>query len=444
MHIVKKILDEICNVKGVKFYLLNKTWILVSTPLTIWLVLVQLNSFEQGYYYTFLSILAYQALAEFGFNAGLIHFLANEWANLKIVNGVVAGPSYSINNLSSLLKMALKWTFFSSIFAVAILFFIGIYFFQDRNSVSQPWLYPWTFACIAVIFYFFSQTLKSIAEGVNNIYQSQQASLYGGIFSAICVWLGLLFNFKLYVISIAIMANALVVILYLSFKLSPVLNCIRLKGDGKDSVKWRGDFLSHQFKLGISCACGLVMFQSFVPFIFKFQGSAQAGQAGILLQAYALINVFGMVWLTNAGPEIGRCWSRKNKDGIKKIVREVLEKSIFTVVVLSFLAIFFVYSLKEVRPEIGVRMGSMYSLIFLCMTALIMQFSNVFTAAVRFQKKEFFLFNSIIGAVLVTASNYLFVRYSVDMVFVGYFAIMFLVVSPWVYFIYKQQIFVKN
>ncbi len=444
MQIAKKILEEVCNIEGVKFYLLNRTWALISTPLTMLLVLLQLDATQQGYYYTFLSILAYQALAEFGFNAGLIHFVANEWPNLRIVNGVLIGPVASLNNLHSLLRIALKWTFFASIFAAIILFLIGFIFFCDENGNSQDWLFPWIFACIAVIFSFFAQTLKSIAEGINNVHQSQRASLYGGICSAIFVWLGLEFNLRLYVVSIAIFVNAFVIMLYLLFRLSPVLNCLKLMGGKKGSVSWTGEFLPHQLKLGISWACGLVMFQSFVPFIFKFQGAEQAGQAGILLQAYALINSFGMVWLTNAGPEMGRCWSKKNRVGIKKIVREILEKSIFTVTSLSFIAILFVYILKNVWPEVGERMGSLSALIFLCMTVIVMQFPNSFTAAVRYQKKECFLPNSIIGAIFVLVSNYVLVQYSVDMVFVGFFVIMTFIVSPWVYWIYKEQIFLES
>ena len=441
MRIVKKILNEILNVSGVKFYLLNRTWILISYPLTIFLVFLQLDATQQGYYYTFLSILAYQALAEFGFNAGIIHFLANEWPKLKIKNGVLTGSVTSLNTFNSLLRIALKWTAFISIFATTILLIIGYLFFSDDNSNSQDWLFPWIFACIAIIFSFFSQTLKSIAEGVNNVHQSQRASLYGSIFSAICVWFGLLFGLQLYVVSIAIFVNAFVIIIYLIFRLSPVLNCLKMKGSKESSISWARDFLPHQYKLGISFACGLAMFQSFVPFIFKFQGAEQAGQAGILLQIYVLINSIGLVWLTNAGPEIGRCWSKKNRSRIKKIVHGVLEKSIFTVSTLSFTAIFFVYALKNFWPEGGARMGSLFSLIFLCMTVIVMQFSNAFTAAVRYQKKEFFLNNSIIGAILMLVSNYLLVQYSVDMVFVGYFLIMTFIVSPWVYWIYKRHIF---
>jgi O-antigen/teichoic acid export membrane protein len=441
MLIVKKILDEILNVEGVKFYLLNRTWLLLSYPLTIILVLLQLDATQQGYYYTFLSILGYQALAEFGFNAGLIHFVANEWPKLKIKNGVLSGPTTSLNSLRSLLSIAFKWTFFISIFASIILVLIGYFFFHDENIYSQDWLFPWIFACIAIIFSFFSQTLKSIAEGVNNVHQSQRASLYGSIFSAVCAWLGLLFGLQLYVVSIAIFVNAFVVIIYLIFRLSPVLNCLKLKGSKGSSISWAGDFLPHQYKLGISFACGLAMFQSFVPFIFKFQGAEQAGQAGILLQVYVLINSIGLVWLTNAGPEIGRCWSKKNRSRIKKIVHGVLEKSIFTVSTLSLSAIFFVYALKQVWPEVAARAGSLTSLIFLCMTVIVMQFSNAFTTAVRYQKKECFLYNSIIGAILMLVSNYLLVQYSVNMVFVGYFVIMTFIVCPWIYWIYKEQIF---
>ena len=439
MLTLRKILDDVLLVGGVQYYLLNRCWMLFSTPVTMWLVLEFLDPVQQGYYYTFLGILAYQALAEFGFNAGLIHFLAIEWSNLMLLDGRVTGPSTSLKNLSTLLKIAINWAIFSSSLAGVIFYLIGFFFFSQKEGGSQIWFYPWLFACLAIIFGLSFQVLKSVAEGVDSVHQSQQASLFGAVFSAILVWMGLLYGLGLYVIPLAIISNACVGFLYLAYAIKPILKCINYNSKECREINWAADFFPHQAKLGLSLIFGLAMFQSFIPIIFKFQGAIQVGQVGILLQAYVLINSISMVWVSNAGPNFGRCWALGDCDGVIKIVHEVLEKSLFTATLFSGLAVCFVYVIKMFWPEIGGRIGSISALLLLCMTVVVMQFSNVYTAAIRYRKKESFLLVAATGAVLVVVSNLMLVKYGTEAVFLGFFCIMAFLVNPWIYWIYKKQ-----
>ena len=70
--------------RAVFYSILSKAFSTAGSLITIPLILTRLTSVEQGFYYTFGSILALQVFLEMGFGAVAVQMVAHESAHLKI------------------------------------------------------------------------------------------------------------------------------------------------------------------------------------------------------------------------------------------------------------------------------------------------------------------------------------------------------------------------
>ena len=91
-----------------------------------------LTGAEQGFYYTFASILAIQVFFELGLNGIITQYVAHEAVYLKLHNECYIGSEKHLSRMASLLHFCIKW----------YVFFGWIFF----GSVNYYWIYLfWTF-----------------------------------------------------------------------------------------------------------------------------------------------------------------------------------------------------------------------------------------------------------------------------------------------------------
>src|SRR5205085_12609987 len=75
-----------------RYYFAHKAVAAVAVPFTAALVIARLSPAEQGFFFAILSLVSFQALGEFGFNAALAHFASHEASRLSWSDGVAQGP----------------------------------------------------------------------------------------------------------------------------------------------------------------------------------------------------------------------------------------------------------------------------------------------------------------------------------------------------------------
>lgn len=121
---MKQVLNLIKNKLGIDgaivFTSLSRIIQAVGGIVSIILVAGLLNGIEQGFYYTFTSILAIQVFFELGFNGIITQYVAHEVSCLKQIENHYEGNEANLSRLSSLLHFTVKW--FSAL-AIFVFFF---------------------------------------------------------------------------------------------------------------------------------------------------------------------------------------------------------------------------------------------------------------------------------------------------------------------------------
>ena len=121
---------------------------------TIIFIVRFLNGVEQGFYYTFGSLVAIQVFFELGLNGIITQYVAHETSNLKLLNDhSLEGESKYKSRLSSLLHFCVKWylSFATALFITLII--LGFYFFNKYSSNTNQvnWMIPWILLSLGTV-----------------------------------------------------------------------------------------------------------------------------------------------------------------------------------------------------------------------------------------------------------------------------------------------------
>ena len=95
--------------RAIAYALLSKLWLLFAGPITLYLISLYLTPEMQGFYYTFLSLVALQVFIELGFYVVITQFASHEWAHLSFDDsGSIIGDPAALSRLVSLGRLVFK------------------------------------------------------------------------------------------------------------------------------------------------------------------------------------------------------------------------------------------------------------------------------------------------------------------------------------------------
>ncbi len=96
--------------RAIAYTLVGRGWSLIAGPLTIILIARFLRPEQQGFYYTFGSVIALNIFFELGLTYVLLQFASHEKAHLEWATaGTLSGSNIAEMRLAALLKLALRW-----------------------------------------------------------------------------------------------------------------------------------------------------------------------------------------------------------------------------------------------------------------------------------------------------------------------------------------------
>jgi hypothetical protein len=215
----------------------------------------------------------------------------------------------------------------------------------------------------------------------------------------------------------------------------------KFSGAANGGISWRHEFWPQQWRIGVSWLCGYCMYQSFVPIAFRLQGAELAGKLGVTLQIYNAINIVASSFLTAAGPRMGMFGANKDYGGLKQLVRRTWLQCLSTTLLLSMLIVVVLFALQWFQmPQFRRFAPWPITLVFL-LVLISQQLIAVETTAIRFQKIEPFVLNSMVSAILILISNvWLSKTYGLVGITCGFGLVMLGFSRPGCHQIYKHKL----
>lgn len=128
-----------------------------------------LTGVEQGFYYTFGSILALQVFFELGLTGIMTQYVAHEASHLTLNdNKEYEGEERYKSRLSSLLRFCVKWYSVISVLVFVFLMIVGYVYFNKYGDTHSDveWQTPWILICVGTAIKLFQSPFNSILMGL--------------------------------------------------------------------------------------------------------------------------------------------------------------------------------------------------------------------------------------------------------------------------------------
>jgi hypothetical protein len=413
--------------RAIAFTVLARFWSAAAGIATILLITRFLSPAEQGYYYTFSSLVALQIVFELGFSFVILQLAAHERAQLTFLpDGSIEGDSIAHARLASILQKCVRWYSVAAIIMFVCLLPTGLYFFMThQHGASIAWKLPWCLLVAAAAIVFQIDPMFSFIEGCGSVAQVARMRLSQAVFGSLLAWTALALHHGLFAPAMLIVGQATMGLVFLlsAPRRKMVKHLLTYKVQ-EHFVGWRTEIWPFQWRIAISWLCGYFIFQLFNPVLFAYQGPVAAGQMGMSLSIAASIGAVAMAWINTKASPFGTLVARGEIDKLDKLFFRTLWQS--TTLLVCGASAFFVVLLVvgDHFPRLTARVLPPWAFALLLLTTVLNHI--VFSEALylRAHKQEPFFTQAITVAILLGCATWLLGKYSgVSAVTVGYFCI---------------------
>jgi O-antigen/teichoic acid export membrane protein len=410
---------------------------------TIFFVAKFLTGVEQGFYYTFGSILAIQVFFELGLNGIIVQYVAHEVSHLHWDSDYsLSGSPSHLSRLSSLLHLAVKWYTIVAGFLFFILIGAGFLFFRkyDTSGGTINWVIPWVILSFSTTLSLLLNPVLAFIEGFGRVKQVAQLRLIQQIITILLVWTTLLFGSKLYASGISNVIALFVLLGILSYSKFKFLFVNIWKVLGQDRVSYKLEIFPYQWKIALSWVSGFFIFQLFNPVLFATEGAIVAGQMGMTLAALSGILSLSYSWMSTKVPLYSGLIAQRKFGELDYIFDKTLKQSVF-INGLGLITLFIlIFGLRYFSIPLGYRFLPYLPLVLMMIPIFLNQFVSSWATYLRCHKQEPFLIPSIVAGVSTCISTVILGKYfGVVGMTLGYCILTFLIGFVWGFIIYKTK-----
>lgn len=418
MGLLRQLASKIGIDKAIFFTSLARIIQAAGGVISILFVARYLTGEEQGFYYTFGSIVAIQIFFELGLNGIITQYVAHEVSFLRWDSKLVlVGEQKYLSRLSSLLHFCVKWYLAFAGALLVTLILVGFVFFgKYGNHENISWRIPWILLAVGTALNLLLAPILAFIEGLGKVKEVAKIRLYQQTIGLLIVWSGLALGAKLYVsgLNCLVAVSLIASILYFGDFRKLLVNiwCVALT----DKVNYRHEIFPYQWKIALSWVSGYFIFQLFNPVLFATEGAVVAGQMGMTLAALNGIQSLSLSWITTKVPLFSGLIAQKNYAQLDKIFNLTLKQSVsinglFLLVMLLGIFIIRYFHIVIGGMDLGNRFLPYFPMVLMMIPLFVNQFVNSWAIYLRCHKQEPFLLNSIVAGILCCLSTVLLGKY---------------------------------
>ncbi len=403
-----------------------------------------LSATQQGYYYTFASIIALQVLFELGLTQILVQVTSHEFPFLPEdvpVSGLLASPHG--RRLAFFARFAERWYLsVSGLFVTVVSVAGGVYFHRFGTLPSAQWLAPWV--CLIGL------------TGINLYLSPRLAFVEGAGFPGKVAALRLAQTLIGYTLLMAMLWAGLGLWAVVALPLTQVALSLRWlvrdrsvpnffhrdvrRGD-KAAVQepgWRREILDLQWRVALSWVGGYLAMMVFTPLLFAYQGAVVAGRWGLTFSLMSQLSALGTSWTTARAPRFGELIARGDRGALDRAFRDASIKTVALLAVACLALIAAVWSADWLGLAFVDRIVGVVDIAL--MSGATIAAGVVFCMAiyVRAHKEEPLVASSLVIGGLTALSAWITARYGITAVALAYLAVTVVVNLPWRWHIYLR------
>ncbi|MCZ0750974.1 hypothetical protein [Aeromonas enteropelogenes] len=431
--------------RAILYVILGRGGAVASGAITLFLISQYLTPQEQGYYFSFLSVIAFQVVLELGLGAILTQFVSHEMSKLEIINGNIYGEYRAKHRLFSIIRLALKWYSIVGFIVLLILIPVGITFFKESSSAGDNTTYifiPWCLLVLSSIMSLIVNALLSIGDGLGYVEKIAKMRVYQSVAAGIISAIVLIGGFGLYAVLSTSISIVLIGGLWVIKNIFSVIHNAFKDIDLNEKVSWINEIFPMQWRIALSWFSGYFIFQIMNPISFKYYGAIFSGKFGMAMAILNLMVALSLAWITTKVPDFGRKIASNDKTVYHDYSKTFLQ-SLGFFILFSLLATFFIWLISYFELELANRVLSADLFAVLSLAMLANHIVACQATFVRSHKVERYTLLSLITALMISLGMYLTCNYlPSNYIIYSYALISWVVYVPGSYIIFRR--FIKN
>jgi O-antigen/teichoic acid export membrane protein len=288
-----------------------RMWSMLAGPLSVILIASHLSAEEQGFYYTFASVVSFQTVFELGLGMVIVQFASHEKAFLEWrSDGTLTGSDVEKRRLATLFRKTLEWYAAATALATAVLLVGGTIFFAHRHTSVETWRAPWIAVAILAGGALVLTPFLSVIEGCGRIADVARVRTWQVIASNLVAWSVLLAGGRLWASAAVLGGSLLVGSVWLLATHRPLFtDLLRTRGGG---ISWREEVWPFQWRIAVSWISSYFTFHFFIPVLFSARGPVAAGKMGMSLTLASAVFFVATSLVTTRTPRYGELIARRD------------------------------------------------------------------------------------------------------------------------------------
>jgi O-antigen/teichoic acid export membrane protein len=424
------------NVKSILYY---RIWNIIAGIIVVFVIPNYLNYNIQGYYFTFLSIVALQIIFELGLSQIITQISSHEFAHVEPYRTTHIKNNDNINKLIYIKHFIKSWYK-----KISLLFFIttwtlgALYFSLFSTDGSVDWAYPWLIMVLATAINLFLTPRFGIIEGAGETGRVAMVRLTQSILGHALMVIVILAGGQLWSVIVVPLTASIYSFAWLAFSKNPYRNIPMQVGPGIREPQWRSELMGLQWRVALAWLGGYLSYQTIVPIVFAFQGSGEAGRIGMALQISGTLQTLGMSWIAARSPEFGYLISRGEFRNLRRLFVRSSSYAVATTLVCSTLVAIGIQLIVALYPNLEYKLPSITVSLILIATSTFGAFTYAMAAYMRAHKTEPLVISSLVtGATTVVLAT--IGGQSSAVVVIALYAFVTLCIStPWTYVLYRR------
>jgi hypothetical protein len=319
------------------YTVLGRSWSVLSGAISLIFVARFLTTDQQGFYFTFWSVLGLWVFFDLGLSVSIVQFASHERAALSLVDGRMVGDLRARQRLASLCRLALQWGAWAACLMFVIVMPAGLIFFGKYRpaGVHVNWILPWILVVLATTLNVIIGPLGAILEGSGLIEDTSLMRLLQTMAANLTLWTALALGAALYSAVLLAAMMAAFGLGWIFIRHRRFFNDLRHAPAGGERIHWRSEMWPFQWRSAMSWMTGYFTFQIFNPILFAAQGPAAAGKMGISVLVSATIGMFAQSWINTRAVDFGALVAGRRFDELDRVFRNTFVQSTGVVVFLS-------------------------------------------------------------------------------------------------------------
>jgi O-antigen/teichoic acid export membrane protein len=394
--------------RAIGFTILARGWASFAGLITVALIARFLTPAEQGYYYTFGSLIALQIVFELGFSFVILQMASHERAHLTFSDdGAISGSPSAYARLASVLQKTIRWYTAAAALLAAFLLAAGSHFFSTyrHGGENVSWHIPWIAAALTASLTFQLDPILSFMEGCGFVANIAHLRFTQAMTGSSLAWLALSVHHGLFAPAMIMAGNACVASIWL-FRRRRLLWPLLHYDPGLHRIRWMKEVWPFQWRIAVSWLSGYLIFQLYNPLLFAFRGAIEAGRMGMSLSLATALQSVAYAWISTKAAPFGALIARREYSALDTLFFRALRQSLAVCALGAFFAWAATVAMNWMHIRFAQRLLSPTPLAFLLLIAILNVIVFAQAIYLRAHKQEKFLLPSVIGAFLTACSAY--------------------------------------